>query len=120
MEEINKTLVGVLIAGTVIIGGVVYWENTEIPAPDDINVEIQDTGHKLNVLRIVPEEKIKCLEEESFTLNDVIEELRIDEKYRGGRCQEELLKVKQQLEDKLDDEEFQDIPEEERISTDGE
>jgi hypothetical protein len=116
----KKKVAGLIIAGTILMGGIYYWipQNGGAPtveAPEEFDVDVEDTGHKKSRLRIVPEYKVACLNEDSFTLNDIISEIEIDQR-RGGANQECLEELKEEIEDKLDDEEFQDIPESERIS----
>lgn len=118
----KKKVVGLIITGTILMGGTYYFipqgggEPTE-EAPQEFDVEVEDSGWKKNYLRIVPEHKVACLNEDSFTLNDIISEIQIDLN-RGGMNQECLEDLMEEIEGKLDDEEFDDIPEEDRISED--
>ena len=78
MNNINtytKIISGIVITGVVVVGGIFYYEGTDTVAPDEVELQIEDTCKSLEALRIIPGTSVRVLPEDAFTLNDVQSEI---------------------------------------------
>lgn len=109
--NVTKTITGIAILGTILVGGYFYNTDTNQPIPDPVSdVVIQDIADEpLEVLKVIPETPLECWREPDMTLNDVISQIAIQKRVACSNtepcedaCYQSLVDFKGKLESELE------------------